>query len=152
MREVDVEPTPGSAKKWLAILGTVAKLLAVIVVGGLALTAVFGIKNLLDQRAEPDDGLKSFAVNLPRISARTFRETTYREQSTGLCEGDETICTTLISTTPAESLQSLIAAIPKGDARRYKIRLAVVPIEEFDETLPEVHGEAVLKPMPSDNH
>ncbi|MFJ7794420.1 hypothetical protein [Pseudomonas sp. NPDC096950] len=150
--DVDVEPTPGSAKKWLAVLDASAKLLAVIVVGGLAIAGIFGIKDLVDQRAKPDDGLKSYAVNLPRISVPTFRETTYREQSTGLCDGDETICTTLISTTPAESLQSLIAAIPKGDAKRYKIQLAVVPIEEFDETLPEAHGEPVLTPMPTDSH
>lgn len=141
--EVQVEPTTGTTKKWL---------LPVLLIGGLIALLAFGIIHFVDQRAESEDALKPYAVNLPRISVPTFRETPYREQSTGLCDGDETICTTLISTTPAESLQYLIAAIPKGDAKRYKIRLAVVPIEEFDETLPDMHGEPVLKPLPTDIH
>lgn len=141
--EVEAKPTTSATKRALAVL---------LIGGPVTLAVAFGINHFFDLRPEPDDGLKPYAVNLPRLSVQTYRETAYREQSTGLCDGDETICTTLISSTPSESLQSLIAAIPKGDAKRYKIRLAVVPIEEFDETLPEVHGEPVLKPLPSDNH
>lgn len=137
--EVEAKPTASATKRGLALL---------LIGGSVTLAVAFGLNHFFDLRPEPDDSLKTYAGYLPRI----IPGGTYQERSTNLCNGDETICTTLISTTPAESLQSLIAAIPKGDARRYKIRLAVVPIEEFDETLPEVHGEAVLKPMPSDNH
>jgi hypothetical protein len=148
MMEVEVEPTTGKSKKMLAILKVGERLLALLVIGGLLLAAVFAIKDYIDQRAESDDGLKSYG-GYPRIATL---DRTYQERSPALCNGDEIICTTLITNTPAETLQSLIAAIPKGDAKRYKLRLAVVPIEEFDETFPETQSEPVLKPIPLESH
>jgi len=48
------------------------------------------------------------------------------------CDGTEAICTTAISSRPVETLKKVIAAMPKNGAKRYKIRLAVVPVEEPD--------------------
>lgn len=82
----------------------------------------------------PDDGVKQYSGNLVIDRALAVRSIpSYQEHSNTLCDGDETICTTLITASPADSLQSLIAAIPKGEAKHYKIRLSVVPIEEYDE-------------------
>ena len=48
------------------------------------------------------------------------------------CEGDEVICTTTTSGKPVETLQKLIAAIPQSGAKKYRIRLAVVPVDEAE--------------------
>lgn len=48
------------------------------------------------------------------------------------CEGDEVICTTTTSWKPVETLQKLIAAIPQSGAKKYRIRLAVVPVNEAE--------------------
>ncbi|MEA9424038.1 hypothetical protein VCX83_19510 [Aeromonas caviae] len=48
------------------------------------------------------------------------------------CDGDEVICTTTTSGKPVETLQKLIAAIPQNSAKQYRIRLAVVPVDEPD--------------------
>lgn len=52
------------------------------------------------------------------------------QSSNRWCDGDETLCTTITTTRPVETLQKLIAAIPQGNAKQYKIRLSVTPIEE----------------------
>ena len=83
----------------------------------------------------PDDGVKEYSGNLVidrALAVRTF-PTAHLDRSNGWCDGDETLCTTLITTSPTDSLQSLIAAVPKGEAKHYKVRLSVVPIEEYDE-------------------
>jgi len=46
------------------------------------------------------------------------------------CDGDETLCTNVTTARPVQTLQKLIAAIPQGNAKQYKIRLSVTPIEE----------------------
>ena len=48
------------------------------------------------------------------------------------CDGNETICTTTTTATPASTLQKLIAAIPQGKAKEYKIRLSVTPIQDVE--------------------
>lgn len=53
------------------------------------------------------------------------------------CDGDETICTTTTTAKPTETLQKLIAAIPQGKAKQYKVRLSVMPIEDVDDSANE---------------
>lgn len=58
----------------------------------------------------------------------------YSSNSNGWCDGDETICTTITTAKPTETLKKLIAAIPQGKAKQYKVRLSVMPIEEVDDS------------------
>lgn len=58
----------------------------------------------------------------------------YSSPSNRWCDGDETICTTTTTAKPTETLQKLIAAIPQGKAKQYKVRLSVTPIEEVDDS------------------
>lgn len=48
----------------------------------------------------------------------------------GFCNGDETFCTTTTTSKPTETLQKLAAAIPQGSAKKYRVQLSVVPVEE----------------------
>ena len=55
-----------------------------------------------------------------------------KHNSTPWCNGEETICTTATADKPAETLKRLIAAIPPGKAKHYKIRLSVTPVETVE--------------------
>ena len=66
-------------------------------------------------------------LNVPVMQA-------YSSNSNGWCDGDETICTTTTTAKPTETLQKLIAAIPQGKAKQYKVRLSVVPIEDVNDS------------------
>ncbi|WP_219096218.1 hypothetical protein [Pseudomonas sp. UMAB-40] len=68
----------------------------------------------------------------------------------GWCGGDETICATVTTTKPAETLQALITALPQAEARHYTIHLSIEETNAFED-LPEhqVDQDPVTKILPT---
>lgn len=52
------------------------------------------------------------------------------EASSGFCEGGESLCSTSTTDKPAETLAKLAAALPVGEAKRYRVKVSVVPLDE----------------------
>lgn len=50
--------------------------------------------------------------------------------SEGFCEGFEALCSTSTTDKPAEMLAKLAAALPQGQAKRYRVKVSVVPLDE----------------------
>jgi hypothetical protein len=50
--------------------------------------------------------------------------------SNGFCEGYEALCSTSTTDKPAETLAKLAAALPQGEAKRYRVKVSVVPLNE----------------------
>jgi hypothetical protein len=50
--------------------------------------------------------------------------------SKGFCEGSETLCSTSTTDKPAETLAKLAVALPQGEAKRYLVKVSVVPLDE----------------------
>lgn len=50
--------------------------------------------------------------------------------SEGFCAGYEAMCSTSTTDKPAETLAKLAAALPQGDAKRYRVKVSVVPLDE----------------------
>ena len=50
--------------------------------------------------------------------------------SDGFCAGFEAMCSTSTTDKPAETLVKLAAALPAGEAKRYRVKVSVVPLDE----------------------
>lgn len=50
--------------------------------------------------------------------------------SEGFCVGFEAMCSTSTTDKPAETLTKLAAALPAGQAKRYRVKVSVVPLDE----------------------
>ena len=50
------------------------------------------------------------------------------------CSGSDIVCTSMTTANPAETLKKLIASIPNGKAKQYRIRLSVVPIDDAEDS------------------
>lgn len=50
--------------------------------------------------------------------------------SDGFCVGFEAMCSTSTTDKPAETLAKLAAALPAGEAKRYRVKVSVVPLDE----------------------
>ena len=50
--------------------------------------------------------------------------------SEGFCSGYEVMCSTSTTDKPAETLAKLAAALPVGEAKRYRVKVSVVPLDE----------------------
>ena len=50
--------------------------------------------------------------------------------SEGFCAGYEAMCSTSTTDKPAETLAKLAAALPAGEAKRYRVKVSVVPLDE----------------------
>lgn len=46
------------------------------------------------------------------------------------CVGYEAMCSTSTTDKPAETLAKLAAALPTGEAKRYRVKVSVVPLDE----------------------
>lgn len=75
-----------------------------------------------------------------------------QSRTRGWCGGDETICATVTTTKPAETLQALITALPQAEARHYTIHLSIEETNAFED-LPEhqVEQDSVPKILPTLN-
>ena len=50
--------------------------------------------------------------------------------SEGFCVGFEAMCSTSTTDKPAETLAKLAAALPAGEAKRYRVKVSIVPLDE----------------------
>ena len=50
--------------------------------------------------------------------------------SEGFCSGHEVMCSTSTTDKPAETLAKLAAALPAGEAKRYRLKVSIVPLDE----------------------
>ncbi|WP_454008694.1 hypothetical protein [Alcaligenes phenolicus] len=50
--------------------------------------------------------------------------------SEGFCEGHEALCSTSTTDRPAETLAKLAAALPDVEAKRYRLKVSVVPLDD----------------------
>ena len=50
--------------------------------------------------------------------------------SDGFCSGYEAMCSTSTTDKPAETLAKLAAALPAGEAKRYRVKVSIVPLDE----------------------
>lgn len=50
--------------------------------------------------------------------------------SEGFCSGYEAMCSTSTTDKPAETLAKLAAALPAGEAKRYRVKVSIVPLDE----------------------
>lgn len=48
----------------------------------------------------------------------------------GFCAGYEAMCSTSTTDKPAETLAKLAAALPAGEAKRYRVKVSIVPLDE----------------------
>lgn len=51
-------------------------------------------------------------------------------QSSGWCEDGDALCTKLTTSRPGEALKKIIATVPQGTAKQYRIQVSITPIEE----------------------
>ncbi|MDW5418124.1 hypothetical protein R6242_16275 [Iodobacter sp. CM08] len=130
----------------LAGAGLIARLLRLLLIGGvLAGSAALGAFGMLlnsDIRAThnnatkisnysekiPSQTLFSDAPQLPSIGMAVPGGQAASYGSNSFCDSGDVSCSTTITGKPVEALGKLIAAIPQGKAKEYKIRLSVTPV------------------------
>lgn len=69
---------------------------------------------------------------LPSLQQAVMAAPVHPMSPTAWCTGDEVVCTTVISSTPVQTLKKLVVATPEGSAKQYKVRLSITPIEPED--------------------
>lgn len=130
----------------LAGAGLIARLLRLLLIGGVlagaAALGAFGMLLNSDIRAThnnattishysekiPSQTLFSDAPHLPSIGMVVPGGQAVSYGSNSFCDSDDVSCSTTITGKPVEALGKLIAAIPQGKAKEYKIRLSVTPV------------------------
>lgn len=110
-----------------------------IVAGGLLLVlaaAFFAINTTTKPKTVPAMPLEATerpvdAFLQPTLGkgSQTVRNTTTGD-SEGFCVGFEAMCSTSTTDKPAETLAKLAAALPAGEAKRYRVKVSVVPLDE----------------------
>jgi hypothetical protein len=71
---------------------------------------------------------------LPKIEVATQRAIQYPDSMRYWCSGDEVFCTVVNTGNLNETLRGMISAIPKNEAKHFKVRLAVVPVEDYEDS------------------
>ena len=110
-----------------------------IVAGGLLLVlavAVFALNTTSKPKTVPTmltEGQQTpvGAFSLPEIGkgSQTIQRA-YTNVSDDFCVGFEAMCSTSTTEKPAETLAKLAAALPQGQAKRYRVKVSVVPLDE----------------------
>ena len=110
-----------------------------IVAGGLLLilaVAFFTINGTSKPKtvpAMPTEGQQTAtgAFSLPEIEKGSpIIQKAYTNASEGFCLGFEAMCSTSTTDKPAETLAKLAAALPAGEAKRYRVKVSIVPLDE----------------------
>ena len=71
------------------------------------------------------------AFSLPEIGgSRPTIQRADTNASEGFCLGFEAMCSTSTTDKPAETLAKLAAALPAGEAKRYRVKVSIVPLDE----------------------
>jgi len=71
---------------------------------------------------------------LPKIEVATHRAIQYPDSMRYWCSGDEVFCTAVSTGNLNETLRGMISAIPKSEAKHFNVRLAVVPVEDYEDS------------------
>lgn len=110
-----------------------------IVAGGLLLVlavAFFAINGTSKPKtvpAMPTEGPQTAigAFSLPTLAqgSQNIQKAAVGD-SEGFCSGYEAMCSTSTTDKPAETLAKLAAALPVGEAKRYRVKVSVVPLDE----------------------
>ena len=110
-----------------------------IVAGGLLLilaVAFFTINGTSKPKtvpAMPTEGQQTAtgAFSLPEIEKGSpIIQKAYTNASEGFCLGFEAMCSTSTTDKPAETLAKLAAALPAGEAKHYRVKVSIVPVDE----------------------
>lgn len=134
-----IEPAPVRNKPKKSIAGKVT-----LIIGGLiGLAVVLVIANSAETSESPlrSNIERNFsAISTPSTASALLQpvraQLVSNFQPSGWCDGGETICSTTVTSKPAETLKKLIAAIPQGKAKSYRIRLSITPIDDSYEVEP----------------
>lgn len=77
----------------------------------------------------PQTAIGAFSLPLLTQGSQAIRKTPVGD-SEGFCSGYEALCSTSTTDKPAETLAKLAAALPTGEAKRYQVKVSVVPLDE----------------------
>jgi hypothetical protein len=77
----------------------------------------------------PEKAVGAFSLPHQGIPIAATRNTSVGVSS-GFCDGYEVLCSTSTTEKPAETLAKLAAALPEGNAKRYRVKVSVVPLDE----------------------
>ena len=110
-----------------------------IVAGGLLLVlaaAFFAINTTTKPKTIPamppeatERPLGAFLQPAPGQGSQIVRNAPVGD-SESFCGGFEAMCSTSTTAKPAETLAKLAAALPVGEAKRYRVKVSVVPLDE----------------------
>lgn len=110
-----------------------------IVAGGLLLVlaaAFFGINGTSKPKTVPAMLTEGPQTAIGAFSLPTLTQGSQNIQkaavgdSDGFCSGYEAMCSTSTTDKPAETLAKLAAALPAGEAKRYRVKVSIVPLDE----------------------
>ncbi|MDC6536466.1 hypothetical protein LN429_15285 [Pseudomonas syringae] len=123
--------TRSSWKIWAGV-AVVALLL-----GGLAAAAPTIIDQLKRHDLVVGDWLSDSNLmpqKLPKIEVTAHRAIQYPGSIRDWCNGEEVFCSTTNTGSLKETLRGMISAIPNSDAKQFKVRLAIVPVESYEDS------------------
>ena len=69
-------------------------------------------------------GPEKYASAIPATSR------SYASASGGFCDGYEAMCFTSMTNTPSKTLAKMATAVPKGQAKRYRVNVSITPLDE----------------------
>lgn len=124
----------GNWSSW-KIWGTVA--VVAMLLGGLAAAAPTIIDNLKRHDfAVGDWSSDSHPIfeGLPKLEVATHQAMQYPNSMRYWCNGDEVFCSATNTGNLKKALKDMISAIPKNDAKQFKVRLAIVPVENYEDS------------------
>lgn len=70
---------------------------------------------------------------LPKMKISDQRAVRYSGSADFWCTGDEMFCSATNTGNLKETLRGMISAIPKNDAKQFKVRLAILPVESYED-------------------
>ena len=105
-------------------------LLLVLAVAFFALNGTSKPKTVPAMLAEaPQTAIGAFSLPTLAQGSQNIQKSAVGD-SDGFCSGYEAMCSTSTTDKPAETLAKLAAALPAGEAKRYRVMVSIVPVEE----------------------
>lgn len=105
-------------------------LLLVLVVAFFALNMTSKPKTVPEMLAEGPQTTIGALYSPETVGLKPTVQRANTSDSEGFCAGNEVICAISTIDKPAETLAKLAAALPQGQAKRYRVKVSVVPLDE----------------------
>ena len=122
--------SPAKKASQLAPLALAGVLLLVLAAGIFMLNASNKAKSIPAIPLEsPQTPVGAFSAPNLTQGSQAIRKTLAGD-SEGFCEGHEALCSTSTTDRPAETLAKLAAALPDVEAKRYRLKVSVVPLDD----------------------